>query len=117
MQPYHAPWLGQFNRLNKHNKHQDLVEQTRTEARRVTVSRGGGSVSWGPGVKFGGGVSVMGVPIDPKTQMPVPNTVAKTDVIIWVDFRFKEIDESVLPFLDTSLKNVEDLLNKLKVLI
>jgi hypothetical protein len=115
VQPYHAPWLGQFNKLNNHNKHQDLVEQTRTEARRVTVSRGGGSVSWGPGVKFGGGVCVMGVPIDPQTQMPVPNTVAKTDVVIWVDFRFKEIDQSVLTFLDASLKNVEDLLNKLKV--
>lgn len=41
VQSYHDPWLGQFNSLNNHNKHQDLVEQTRTEARQVTVSRGG----------------------------------------------------------------------------
>lgn len=107
VQPYRDPWLGQFNKLNNHNKHQDLVEQTRTEARQVTVSRGENSVSWGPGVTFGSGVSVVGVPIDPRAQMPVPNTVAKTEVAIWVDFRFKEIDQSVLPFVDTSLQNVE----------
>lgn len=107
VQPYQDPWLAQFNKLNNHNKHQDLVEQTRTESRHVTVSRGGGSVSWGPGVSFGLGVSVVGVPIDPKTQMPVPNTIAKTEVVIWVDFRFKEIDQPVLPFVETSIKNVD----------
>lgn len=114
VQPYQDPWLGQFNKLNNHNKHQDLVEQTRTEARRVTVSRGGGSVSWGPGVSFGSGVSVVGVPIDPKTQMPVPNTVAKTEVVIWVDFRFKEIDQPVLPFVETSIKNVTKVFHALR---
>lgn len=107
VQPYHDPWLGQFNRLNNGNKHQDLVEQTRTESRQVTVSRAGGAVSWGSGVTFGGGVSVMGVPIDPKTQMPVPNNVVRTQVTTWVDFRFKENGMSVLPFIETSLKNVE----------
>lgn len=107
VQPYRNPWLGQFNKLNNHNKHQDLVEQTRTETRQVTVSRGEGSVSWGPGVTFGSGVSVVGVPIDPQTQMPIPNTVAKTEVVIWVDFRFKEINQSVIPFVETSMKSVE----------
>ncbi len=70
VQPFLKPWLGKFNRLNNNNKHQNLVEQTRKESRRVSVSRpgSGGGVSWGPGVKFGKGVSVMGVPIDPKTQ-------------------------------------------------
>jgi hypothetical protein len=109
VQPYNNPWLGQFNKLNNHNKHQDLVEQTRTETRHVSVSRGGGSVSWGPGVTFGAGVSVMGVPIDPKTQMPVPNTVAKTEVVTWVDFRFKEIDQSVLPFVEASINKIEQI--------
>lgn len=114
VQPYRAPWLGQFNRLNNDNKHQDLVEQTRTETRRVTVSRGGGSVSWGAGVTFGGGVSVMGVPIDPRTQMPVPNNIAKTEVVTWVDFLFKDNNESVLPFIETSLKNVEKIFRDLQ---
>jgi len=117
VQPYRDPWLGNFNKLNNHNKHQDLVEQTRTESRRVTVSRGQGSVSWGPGVTFGGGVSVMGVPIDPNTQMPFPNTVAKTEVVVWVDFRFKEVDQPVLSFLERSLENVERLYRDLKPLV
>jgi len=91
-QPYNDPWLGKFNRLNNDNKHEDLVEQTRTETMRVTVSSksGGGSVSWGPGVTFGSGVSVMGVPIDPRTQMPVPNSTTETKVEIWVDW-FKSV--------------------------
>ncbi len=49
----------------------------------------------------------MGVPIEPRTQMPVPNNVSQTQVITWVDFRFKENGVSVLPFIETSLKNVE----------
>lgn len=113
-QPFRDPWLGQFNKLNNHNKHQDLVEQSRSEARHVTVSRGGGSVSWGPGVTFGSGVSVMGVPIDPKTQMPVPNAVVKTEVVTWVDFRFREIDQAVLPFIEKSIENVEKLFSSLR---
>ena len=114
VQPYRDPWLGQFNRLNNDNKHQDLVEQTRTESRQVTVSRSDGSVSWGPGVTFVGGVSVMGVPIDPRTQMPVPNHVAQTQVITWVDFRFKDNGVSVLPFIETSLKKVEKIYRDLQ---
>lgn len=47
VQPYHDSWLGHFNKLNNENKHQELVEQTRNESRQVTVSSGGGSVSWG----------------------------------------------------------------------
>jgi hypothetical protein len=117
VQPYHDPWLGQFNRLNNHNKHQDLVEQTRTEERRVTVSRGEGSVSWGSGVTFGSGVSVMGVPIDPRTQMPVPNAVAEMEVVIWVAFWFKEIDQPVLPFVEASLQNVGGLFQQLSLLV
>jgi hypothetical protein len=117
VQPYKDDWLGQFNRLNNHNKHQDLVEQTRTETQQVTVSRGGGSVSWTSGVTFTGGVSVMGVPIDPKTQMPVPNTVAKTEVVTWVDFRFKEINQPVLPFVETSVQHVDKIFKAVKPLI
>ena len=109
VQPYCSPWLGQFNKLNNHNKHQDLVEQIRTEYRQVTVSRAGAKVSWGANVRFGSGVSVAGVPIDPATQLPVSNNVAKTEIVTWVDFRFKDIDTSVLPFIETSITNVEKL--------
>jgi hypothetical protein len=117
VQPYNDPWLGKFNQLNNHNKHQDLVEQTRTEGRQVTVSRGGGSVSWGPGVTFGSGVSVMGVPIDPRTQMPVPNNLVQTNVVTWVDFRFAEVDEPVLGFVDASVKNITKLFHVLRPIL
>lgn len=110
-QPFNDDWLGKFNRLNNGNKHEDLVEQTRTETRRVTVASksGEGSVSWRPGVTFGSGVSVMGVPIDPQTQMPIANTTTDTKVEIWVDFRFQDNNESVIPFLDKSVDRVESI--------
>ncbi len=117
IQPYKDPWLGQFNKLNNHNKHQDLVEQTRIEARHVTVSGGGGSVSWTPGVTFTGNVGVMGVRIDPRTQLPVPNNSVKTQVTIWVDFRFKELDLPVLPFTEQSIQKVDKLFEQLLPLV
>lgn len=40
----------------------------------------------------------MGVPIDPRTQLPVPNDVVKTNITTWVDFKFREGGQSVLPF-------------------
>jgi len=112
-QPYNDPWLGEFNRLNNDNKHEDLVEQKRTETKQVTVAskKGGGSVSWGSGVTFGSGISVMGVPIDPRTQMPVSNTTTETKVVIWVDFKFDDNNKSVLPFLDSSVKNTDSICN------
>jgi len=116
VQPYNDPWLTKFNKLNNNNKHQDLVEQTRTEQRRVTVSSksGNGSVSWGPGVTFGNGVSVMGVSVDPRTQMPAPNNRVNTEVVIWVDFKFQENDESVLPFIEASINKIENLFIELE---
>jgi hypothetical protein len=115
VQPYNDKWLGQFNRLNNNNKHQDLEEQTRSEVKEVKVSslKGGSSVSWTSGGTFSGGVSVIGVPIDPKTQLPVPNNQVKTEVITWVSFHFKENGESVLPFIEKSIKSVEDIYTRL----
>ena len=113
IQPYRDPWLGHFNSLNNENKHQNLSEQTRTESRHVSVSGPGGGVSWGPGVTFGGGVSVMGVPIDPRTQLPVPNNQVQTTITVWVDFLFTEINQSVLPFLDMSIHKIETLFREL----
>ena len=111
VQPYNDDWLGNFNRLTNNNKHEDLEEQTRTETKRVTVSAksGNGSVSWGSGVTFGSGVSVMGVPIDSNTQLPVPNSTTETKIEIWVDFKFAENGESVIPFLTKSIDKVESL--------
>lgn len=117
IQPYKSDkniWLSQFNKVNNENKHNNLIEQKRTESRtvKVTSNKGGGSVSWGPGVRFSGGVSVMGVPIDPSTQMPVPNNTTTTQVTIWVDFKFDGINVSALGLLRQALSGIEDIVDK-----
>ena len=109
IQPYEKnenKWLTQFNEVNNENKHNALVEQTRTETKTVTISGHGGSVSWGNGVTFGSGVSIMGVQIDPLTQLPVANNLVKTEIITWVDFRFNDIDISALWLIKESVKQI-----------
>jgi hypothetical protein len=108
-------WLTFFNKLNNENKHERLVAQIRTETKNVTVTgQGGGSVSWGSGVTFGSGVSVMGVPIDPNTQLPVPNNIVKTEIVTWVDFQFEDINVSALWLTKESLKQITRIYNDLK---
>ena len=111
-QPYHEgfEWLSAFNRVNSENKHGDLLEQTRVESERVTVSGpGGGSVSWNPGaVRFGRGVSIGGVPIDPRTQLPVPHPAQRVERVIWVDFQFRGIGVSALQLLTSSVEGVAE---------
>jgi hypothetical protein len=118
LQPFKSDdnkWLSFFNKLNNENKHDRLVAQTRTETKRVTVTgQRGGSVSWGPGVTFGGGVSVMGVPIDPNTQLPVPNNLVKTEIVTWVDFQFDGINVSAIWLMKESLKRVKQLFSDLQ---
>ncbi len=112
MQPFQRgqEWLGQFNQVNNENKHEDLVEQTRVESIQTSVSApGGGKVSWGPGVTFGPGVSVMGVPIDPRTQLPVPHPSIKVERITWVDFQFAGIGTSALGLLKRTLAGVQNI--------
>lgn len=112
-QPYNKDclWLKHLADF-ANDKHIKLTPQTKTETKRVTVSRGGGSVSWGPGVTFGGGVSVMGVPIDPNTQMPVPNNVAETKVENWVSFLFEGTDVNVLWLCKKSVEDGEKIVKK-----
>lgn len=108
IQPYHQDYLWlQHLAHYASEKHIRLTPQTKTETKRVTVSRGGGSVSWGSGVTFGGGVSVMGVPIDPATQMPVPNNVAETKVENWISFLFEGSDVNVLWLCKKSVEDGE----------
>ena len=76
------------------------------EQRRITVSRpGGGAVSWGPGVTFGGSVSVMGAPIDPRTQRIVP-TPGVTKIETWVSFNIQGYGVNAAAFCAEACKNV-----------
>ncbi|MCJ7525660.1 MAG: hypothetical protein MUP71_10645 [Candidatus Aminicenantes bacterium] len=103
VQPYNKGfhWLAVFNKINNENKHGSLVAQTRTEIEQVHVSFPNGEVNWIPGnVRFSQGVFIGGVPVDPKTQMPVPHPSQKVERVIWVDFHFTGENFSVIDFLN-----------------
>lgn len=117
VQPYQRgfEWLGNLNKANNENKHGDLVEQVRNETVETRVTgQGGGGVSWGSGVVFGSGVSVMGVPIDPRTQLPVPDPSIKVERITWVDFQFAGIGVSALALLKASVAGVRGIEARLR---
>ena len=108
VQPFHAgqEWLGQFNRVNNDNKHGDLVEQARVEVQETKVTGQGGQVSWTSGVTFGNGVSVMGVPIDLRTQLPIPHPSIRVERVNWVDFQFAGIGVSALGLLERAFEGI-----------
>lgn len=112
IQPYQLgyQWLGRFNRLNNENKHGNLVEQTRKETHRITATSSGVSVSWNPAsVRFGAGVHIGGVPVNPSTQMPVPHPSQTVERVIWVDFQFADIGVSALSLLSDAVSGVGDI--------
>lgn len=109
IQPYQqgCAWLGTFNRINNENKHGSLVAQTRTQTEQIRVSMPGGSVTWTPqNVRFGAGVYIGGVPVNPATQMPVPHPSQTVERIIWVDFQFQGENVSALGLLQQALTGV-----------
>lgn len=125
-QPYNGvSWIKYINILNNELKHVTLLPQKRHETIQKVVSHpSGGSVSWGSGVTFGSGVRIMGVPIDPTTQMPVPNNIVKTEVIKWIGFTFdnsnmKDLPDGivVLPLLKESFEGVVGIIKELDPLI
>lgn len=109
-------WLTHFNKLNNENKHERLVAQKRTETKRVNVQiKGGGSVSWDPSaVKFGSGVFIGGVPVNPYTQMPNPSDTQNVTIETWVDFQFEDINVSAIWLTRESLKQIQTIYNDLK---
>ncbi|MBI4917171.1 MAG: hypothetical protein HY825_15135 [Acidobacteria bacterium] len=110
VQPYHQgfEWLGQLNRVNIENKHGDLLEQTRVESERVTVTGpAGGQVSWNPrAVKFGPGVFIGGVPVNPRTQLPVPHPSQTVERVVWVDFQFGGLGVSAPKLLSEAVTGI-----------
>ncbi len=85
-------WLTVLNDLAVQGKHIDLVPQVRQESKRITVAQtqGGGTVSWDPSsVKFGSGVFIHGVPVDPATQRVVPHPSVEERIETWVSFNIQ----------------------------
>ncbi|MDO8240965.1 MAG: hypothetical protein Q7T51_03240 [Candidatus Moranbacteria bacterium] len=121
-QPYNNnAWIKWFNILNNKSKHLTLVPQKRKESVETKVSNGSGGVSWNSGVRFGSGVRIMGVPIDPITQLPVSNNLVKTERTIWVNFIFDNTvspllpdNISVLPFLKECNIKIKEIINNLE---
>jgi hypothetical protein len=69
---------------------------------------GGGSVAWTPNsVRFGSGVFIGGVPVNPSTQMPVADPRPSVTKTIWVDFEFDGIGGSAIQLLRESLGGVK----------
>lgn len=111
-QPYRpdCAWLGLFNKLNNENKHGALVAQTRQEVGTQVKAdiRGGGSVAWNPSnVRFGAGVSIGGVPVDPTTQLPVPDPRLNVSKTIWIDFQFDGVGGSAIGLMRDALSGVK----------
>lgn len=133
-------WLTQFNELCQENKHEQLSPQIRTEDKSVRLSDDKGrSVSWNEGVKFGpgGGItfgpggkltfgpggsvefgpsgpSILGRRVDPNTQGLHLQPGDKFENVVWVDFKFKSNDVSVMPFLRQCLTGVKNILGEME---
>jgi len=119
IQPYYGEstiWLHHFNRLNNENKHDSLVPQIKSTRERVHVNiHSGESVSWDPStVRFGKGVYIGGVPVDPSTQMPIPHPSQEVKRIIWVDFHFKDIPGTAIGLLKLSFDGVERITSEVR---
>jgi hypothetical protein len=54
----------------------------------------------------------MGVPIDPTTQLPVPNNTIETKIENWVSFLFEGSDVNVLWLCKKSVEDGEKIVNK-----
>lgn len=117
IQPYKDKRYGWLLPLRTiaNQKHVTLVPQRRLESRQVAVSRpGGGSVRWGSGVRFGPGVSVLGAPIDPTTQLPIPTPGVNTEVKKLVAFVIEGFNINALGFVRDVLPKTRQLICELR---
>jgi hypothetical protein len=84
-------------------------------SKQVKVDFQGGSISWNPSsVKFGSGVHIGGVPVNPNTQMPIPHPSQKVEIITWVDFKFQGINVSALWLLKESNAGIDNIATTIK---
>lgn len=112
-------WLAILRDLSGEGKHIRLRPQKRTEGRRIVVEGpGGAAVSWDPSaVRFGGGVSVMGAPIDPNTQRIVPTPGITEREEIWVAFLIEWLDINALGFCQEAHRKTGTLLEEMLRLV
>lgn len=115
VQPYNQNYLWlKYLADYSAEKHIRLTPQIKEEEKKTTVSRQGGSVSWGSGVSFGNGVSLLGVPINPITQVPIPNNIVETKIEKWVSFLFDGSNINALWLCKKSVADGEMIIKKLE---
>lgn len=114
-------WLPTFMELTNENKHQRLVPQTRKESKELRIHGGGASISVGQGASIsighGASVSIGGAVVRGGQTFDVNNPPqvegGRVEVITWVSFHFESNDEAVMPFLETSLKGIREIVDSL----
>jgi hypothetical protein len=106
-------WLDLLAKIAAEGKHVQLAPQKRTETRRIKVTRHGREVSWDASVKFGGGVSVLGAPIDPRTQRIVPTPEVTEKVEIWVSFICEGYGVNALGFCKEAYQKTHALIEEM----
>jgi len=114
-------WLPAFMDVTNENKHQRLTPQIRKETRELRVSGAGAAMSVGEGasISVGSGASIsVGGAIIPGGQSfdvsrPPRVEGGKVEVIRWVSFHFESNDQPVIPFLESALNGVRDIVSRL----
>jgi hypothetical protein len=103
-------WLADLRDL-ANKKHTGLVPQKRFEDRVTTVQRRGGGISWSSGVTFSPGIQILGVPIDPHTQLPMAMPGVQTKVEIWVTFMLEGTSLNALAFCQSVIAGTKELID------
>jgi hypothetical protein len=108
-------WLALLSKIAAEGKHIRLTPQKRTEIGRIKVSKSnGGSVSWDPSsVRFGPGVSIVGAPIDPRTQRIVPTPGVTEQREIWVSFILEGYGVNALGFCKEACQKTRVLIEEM----
>lgn len=114
-------WLPSFMSLTNENKHQRLVPQVRKESKELRISGGGASISLGQGASIsigtGASISIGGAVVRGRQTFDANNPPqvqgGRVEVITWVSFHFETNGEPVIPFLETSLNGVREIVRDL----
>jgi hypothetical protein len=107
--------------LTNENKHQRLTPQERRESKELRISGPGASLSVGEGasssigrgasISIGGALIRGGQSFDANRPPSVEG--GKIDMITWVSFHFDN-GEAVLPFLESAVAGVRQIVDELK---
>jgi len=107
-------WLNLLTKIAAEGKHIRLTPQKRTETKRIKVSGLGGNVSWDPSsVRYGAGVSILGAPVDPRTQRIVPTPGVSEQVEIWGSFIFEGYGVNALGFCKEACQKTRTLIEEM----